>query len=187
MSPQLDRRAAKAKADRKVRFTSLAHVLTPAFRMDTWRQLNRRGASGIDGATTQPFKRERETRVQDIGARLQAGTYRAPPVRRVAIPKELAGRVPGRWAFRQSKIDGSSGRWRGFSKRCSRETSSGARTDFGRDEALSRPCGRGEGPSSRSRSDISSRPIFADASTRSTISGGDRWWPTAGPIPSSGA
>jgi len=49
--------------------------------------MNRRGASGIDGDTTQQFERERETRVQDICARLKAGTYRAPPVRRVAIPK----------------------------------------------------------------------------------------------------
>ena len=87
MSTQLDRIAAKAKADRKVRFTSLAQVLTPAFLTETWRQMNRRGASGIAGETTQQVERERETRVQDIGARLKAGTYRAPPVRRVAIPK----------------------------------------------------------------------------------------------------
>jgi hypothetical protein len=55
MSTQLDRIAAKAKADRKVRFTSLAHVLTPVFLTETWRQMNRRGASGIDGETTQQF------------------------------------------------------------------------------------------------------------------------------------
>jgi group II intron reverse transcriptase/maturase len=87
MSTQLDRIAAKAKADRKVQFTSLAHLLTPAFLTETWRQMNRRGASGIDGETTQQFERELEARVQDICARLKAGTYRAPPVRRVAIPK----------------------------------------------------------------------------------------------------
>jgi group II intron reverse transcriptase/maturase len=87
MSTQLDRIAAKAKADRKVRFTSLAHLLTPAFLTETWRQMNRRGASGIDGESSQEFERELETRVQDICARLRAGTYRAPPVRRVAIPK----------------------------------------------------------------------------------------------------
>jgi RNA-directed DNA polymerase len=87
MSTQLDRIAATAKADRKVRFTSLAHLLTPAFLTETWRQMNRRGASGIDGETTQPFERALEARVQDICARLKAGTYRAPPVRRVAIPK----------------------------------------------------------------------------------------------------
>jgi RNA-directed DNA polymerase len=86
MSTPLERIAAKAKADRKVRCTSLAHVLTPDFLTETWRQMNRRGASGIDGETTPPFERARGTRVQDICARLKAGTDRAPPVRRVAIP-----------------------------------------------------------------------------------------------------
>jgi hypothetical protein len=49
--------------------------------------MNRRGASGVDGETTTEFERDLETRVQDICARLKAGTYRAPPVRRVDIPK----------------------------------------------------------------------------------------------------
>src|SRR6201993_2752750 len=87
MSTQLEQIATKAKADRTLRFTSLAHLLTPAFLMETWRQMNRRGASGADGETTTEFERELETRVQDICARLKAGTYRAPPVRRVEIPK----------------------------------------------------------------------------------------------------
>src|SRR3989475_6118198 len=87
MSTQLEQIAAKAKADHTLRFTSLAHLLTPAFLIETWRQMNRRGASGVDGETTTEFERELETRVQDICARLKAGTYRAPPVRRVEIPK----------------------------------------------------------------------------------------------------
>ncbi|PYR10218.1 MAG: group II intron reverse transcriptase/maturase [Acidobacteria bacterium] len=87
MSTQLEQIATKAKADRTLRFTSLAHVLTPAFLIETWQQMNRRGASGVDGETTTEFEREVETRVQDICARLKAGTYRAPPVRRVEIPK----------------------------------------------------------------------------------------------------
>jgi RNA-directed DNA polymerase len=87
MSTPLEQIAAKAKADRTLRFTSLAHLLTPAFLIETWRQMNRRGASGVDGETTREFERALETRVQDICARLKAGTYRAPPVRRVEIPK----------------------------------------------------------------------------------------------------
>ena len=87
MSTQLEQIAAKAKADRALRFTSLAHLLTPEFLIETWRQMNRRGASGVDGETTTEFERELETRVQDIYARLKARTYQAPPVRRVEIPK----------------------------------------------------------------------------------------------------
>jgi len=87
MSTQLDQIAKKAKADPKVRFTSLAHLLTPEFLRETWRQMNRRGASGIDGETTKEFERDLDTRVQELCERLKRGAYRAPPVRRVEIPK----------------------------------------------------------------------------------------------------
>jgi group II intron reverse transcriptase/maturase len=79
--------ATKAKADPKCRFTSLAHILTPEFLTETWQQMNRRGASGIDGETCVQFERELETRVVQLWQRLKAGQYQAPPVRRVDIPK----------------------------------------------------------------------------------------------------
>ena len=79
--------AIKAKADSKCRFTSLAHILTPEFLKETWRQMNRRGASGVDGETGEQFERDLETRVIDLWERLKAGRYQAPPVRRVDIPK----------------------------------------------------------------------------------------------------
>ena len=87
MSTQLSQIARKAQLDRKARFTSLAHLLTPAFLKETWGTMNRRAASGIDGESAKQFESELEQRVQDICARLKAGTYRAPPVRRVEIPK----------------------------------------------------------------------------------------------------
>lgn len=87
MSTQLAQIAKKAKLDRKVRFTSLAHLLTPEFLKETWAMMNRRGASGIDGESTKQFESGLEQRVQGICARLKAGAYRAPPVRRVEIPK----------------------------------------------------------------------------------------------------
>jgi len=79
--------ATKAKADPKCRFTSLAHMLTPEFLKETWQQMNRRGASGVDGETCVQFERDLETRVVDLWERLKAGQYQAPPVRRVDIPK----------------------------------------------------------------------------------------------------
>jgi RNA-directed DNA polymerase len=87
VSTQLAQIAKKAKSDRKARFTSLAHLLTPEFLKETWGMLNRHGASGIDGESTKQFESELEQRVQAICARLKAGAYRAPPVRRVEIPK----------------------------------------------------------------------------------------------------
>jgi RNA-directed DNA polymerase len=87
MSTQLSQITCKAKFDRKVRFTSLAHLLTPEFLKETWGQMNRRAAAGIDGESCEQFESELEQRVQEINQQLRAGTYRAPAVRRVEIPK----------------------------------------------------------------------------------------------------
>src|SRR5882762_8666594 len=87
VSTQLVQIAKKAKLDRKVRFTSLAHLLTPEFLKETWGTINRQGASGVDGESIEQFESELEQRIQEICTQLRAGAYRAPPVRRVEIPK----------------------------------------------------------------------------------------------------
>src|SRR6516165_9020939 len=87
MSTQLSQIAKRAKMDRKARFTSLAHLLTPEFLKETWGKMNRRASGGVDGQSAEQFGRELETQVEAICAQLKAGTYRAPPVRRVEIPK----------------------------------------------------------------------------------------------------
>ena len=87
MSTQLDQIAKKAKLDRKVRFTALAHLLTPAFLTEIWGMMNHKAASGVDGKSTEQFASEMEERVEEICRQLKAGLYRAPPVRRVEIPK----------------------------------------------------------------------------------------------------
>ena len=83
VSTQLAQIAKKAELDRKVRFTSLAHLLTPAFLQETWGMINRHGAGGVDGESIEQFESTLEQRLQDICERLKAGAYRAPPVRRV--------------------------------------------------------------------------------------------------------
>jgi group II intron reverse transcriptase/maturase len=87
VSTQLVQIAKKAKLDRKVRFTSLAHLITPEFLKETWKTINRHGAGGVDGESIEQFESELEQRVQEICVQLRAGVYRAPPVRRVEIPK----------------------------------------------------------------------------------------------------
>ena len=64
MNTKLARIAEKARANRKLRFTSLAHLLTPEFLLETWKQMNRRGSSGVDGETTKEFERDLEPRLQ---------------------------------------------------------------------------------------------------------------------------
>ena len=87
MSTELSRIAEKAKTGPRLRFTSLAHLLTPKFLKETWKQMNRHGASGVDGETIRDYERDLDGRIGDLHERLKAGRYKALPVRRVNIPK----------------------------------------------------------------------------------------------------
>ena len=87
MSTVLSRIALKAKENPKIRFTSLAHLLTAEFLKETWKQMNQRAASGIDGETMEEFGVDLDQRVEGLVERLKAGNYKAPLIRRVEIPK----------------------------------------------------------------------------------------------------
>lgn len=87
MSTTLAKIAYKAKTDPKVRFTSLAHLLTPEYLKENWKGMNKTAAKGIDGETIKQFGNCLEERIEDIVAKLKSGTYKAPLIRRVDIPK----------------------------------------------------------------------------------------------------
>lgn len=96
MTTQLTRVAEKAKADPKLRFTSLAHLLTSHFLVETWRMVNKKGAPGVDGETVEQYENNLEERIEDLYTRVRGKRYQAPPVRRVEIPKgDGTGRVRG--------------------------------------------------------------------------------------------
>ena len=87
MTTKLSKIAEKAKTDPGLRFTSLAHLLTPEFLKETWKQMNRKGVGGVDGETIRDYEKDLDGRISDLHERLKAGRYKAPPVRRVDIPK----------------------------------------------------------------------------------------------------
>lgn len=87
MITKLDRIAEAARQHPQRCFTSLAHLLTPDFLMETWQGMNKRGTSGVDKETTAEFAVDLHTRCENIVTRLKARSYQAPPVRRVEIPK----------------------------------------------------------------------------------------------------
>jgi RNA-directed DNA polymerase len=87
MTTKLDRIAMKAGQDPSLRFTSLAHILTPAFLRETWLGMNQHGASGADGMSAATYTMNLNANVIELHGRLESGSYRAPPVRRVEIPK----------------------------------------------------------------------------------------------------
>jgi hypothetical protein len=109
--------------------------------------MNRHAASGIDGQSTEQFASEMEQRVEEICAQLKEGTYRAPPVRRVEIPKGRARSERDHWGFPLSLTGCCSGRSRAFSRLCLKPISSIAATAFDQGATLSaeRRAERGQG------------------------------------------
>lgn len=87
VSPQLQRIAVKAKEDKRVRFTSLAHLLTPDYLKASFSKLNQHGAPGSDGVTMAAFEADLDAEIDRLWQELRSGRYRASPVRRVYIPK----------------------------------------------------------------------------------------------------
>lgn len=87
VSTQLERIAVKAKEDKAVRFTSLAHLLTPDLLRTSFAQLNRHAAPGIDGVTMAAFGANLDAEIEALWLELRTGRYKASPVRRVYIPK----------------------------------------------------------------------------------------------------
>ena len=106
MTTQLDQINGKAKSDPKLRFTSLAHLLTPAFFKDTWKQMNRRGASGIDGETTKEFEQELGHTSSRTERTLESkGPTRLHRYAEWKSRRDPARRVLDRSGYRQSKTD----------------------------------------------------------------------------------
>ena len=87
MSTKLIWIAERAKADRKLRFNNLAHLITPEFLIETWKQMNQKGTGGVDGESMKAYGAELEIQVKQLCEQLRANRYIAPPVRRVYIPK----------------------------------------------------------------------------------------------------
>lgn len=82
-----------AKQDKKMRFTSLAHLLTPEFLKFSFGKLNRYGAAGIDEITMDEFKADLDKNIERLWLELRHGTYQVKPVRRVYIPKDNKGKL----------------------------------------------------------------------------------------------
>lgn len=68
-------------------FTSLAHHIDLDLLREAHRRTRKSGAAGVDGQTAQGYAANLESNLQLLLERAKSGTYRAPPVRRVHIPK----------------------------------------------------------------------------------------------------
>jgi RNA-directed DNA polymerase len=88
MSTLRQRIAERAKQFPEAGFTSLAHLMDICWMQAAWGQTRIDGAVGVDGLGYQDYVGEQAPAwLADLLDRAKSGTYQAPPVRRVHIPK----------------------------------------------------------------------------------------------------
>jgi RNA-directed DNA polymerase len=68
-------------------FTSLNHHLDLSWLVEAYKQTRKDGAPGVDGQTAEDYGRSLVDNLESLLDRAKSGAYRAPPVRRVRIPK----------------------------------------------------------------------------------------------------
>jgi RNA-directed DNA polymerase len=87
VSSALGRVRRAAQMDKQVRFTALLHHVTADRLRSAYEALSRDAAAGVDGVSWQDYGQDLEENLRDLHARVQRGSYRARPSRRVYIPK----------------------------------------------------------------------------------------------------
>jgi RNA-directed DNA polymerase len=87
VSTRQERIATLAKQSPQMGFTSLAYLMDVDWLLEAYRQTRKGGATGVDGQTAADYERDLEGNLRSLLQRAKSGTYYAPPVRRVHIPK----------------------------------------------------------------------------------------------------
>jgi RNA-directed DNA polymerase len=76
-----------AREKPEMAFTSLAHLIDIFWLHEAYNRTRKDGAAGVDGQTGKDYEANLEGNLQSLLDRAKSGTYVAPPVRRVHIPK----------------------------------------------------------------------------------------------------
>jgi retron-type reverse transcriptase len=79
--------ASLAQRSPEFAFTSLAHHMTLEWLEEAYHRTRKDGAAGIDDVTGEQYAADLHENLQNLFDRLKSGTYKAPPVKRVHIPK----------------------------------------------------------------------------------------------------
>ena len=86
-SKRLDGIRQAARRDGRMKFTALLHHVTPSLLVESFYDLKRKAAAGVDGVTWYEYEKILYTRVHDLHREIHTGAYRAQASRRVYIPK----------------------------------------------------------------------------------------------------
>ena len=91
ISTKREKIAKLARIEPKLVLTTLAHHIDVGWLREAYRRTRKDGAAGVDGVTATQYETNREANLASLLERFKTGSYRAPAVRRVYIPKEGAG------------------------------------------------------------------------------------------------
>jgi RNA-directed DNA polymerase len=87
VSTKLQRIAELARNAPRMVLLTLAHHIDVEFLREAYRRTRKDGAVGVDGETAAQYAANLEGNLQSLLERFKSGSYHAPPVRRVHIPK----------------------------------------------------------------------------------------------------
>jgi len=87
ISTKLERIAKLAREIRGATLKTLAHHIDVNWLREAYRRTRKDGAPGVDGVSAEQYAEHLEENLQSLLDRAKSGRYRAPPVRRVHIPK----------------------------------------------------------------------------------------------------
>ncbi len=87
VSTRLQYIAKLAREMPRTALTSLSHHIDVEWLREAWRRTRKDAAVGVDGQTAQEYAADLEGNLRRLLDRAKSGTYHAPPVRRVHIPK----------------------------------------------------------------------------------------------------
>jgi RNA-directed DNA polymerase len=92
VSTKQRRIAELARIHPDVSFTSLAHHIDLGWLYEAYERTRKDGAVGVDKQTAGEYARELVANLKSLLERAKSGSYKAPPVRRVHIPKGTSGK-----------------------------------------------------------------------------------------------
>lgn len=87
ISTRLQKIAEMAREAPNMVITTLAHHINVEFLKEAYRRTRKDGATGVDEQTAEQYAENLDENLESLLNRFKSGTYKAPPVRRVYIPK----------------------------------------------------------------------------------------------------
>jgi RNA-directed DNA polymerase len=87
MSTTISRINELAEANKRMRFLSIAHLLTVGLLVNAFYSLRKRASPGVDGVTYSQYEVKAVENIERLHDRLKSGRYRVQPLRRIYISK----------------------------------------------------------------------------------------------------